>query len=192
MYRLIQKLTELQFKHRESHLSKPTNSYQVPCSPHFFKLLTMFLSCIPGHKLTTLLPEWRPYTQRHPQRKQQLLEHCLLAYQVWDFISLDTKPDKTVLCVPSAPHKAGHFSHLFYVPVGQRHGPIFSPFCIFGQACWRIQPAVPCISLIQKLQGPFRREKELPLHNSYHVRSGDHPLTELSVHDEEHNNKVTG
>lgn len=73
VYRLIQKLKELQFKHRESHLSKQINSYQVPCSPLIFKLLTMIISCIPDHKLITILLEWSPYTQTQPQKKQQLL-----------------------------------------------------------------------------------------------------------------------
>lgn len=51
---------------------------------------------------------------------------CNTTCQVWGLPSPNTKPDKTVLCTQSTPHKAGYFSQLFYVPVGQRHGPIFS------------------------------------------------------------------
>lgn len=82
----------------------------------------MILSCIPSHKIITILlgaPKPRDSLRRSSS-------FCNTACQVWDLPSPNTKPDKTVLCIQSAPHKAGYFSQLFYVPVARRHGPIFS------------------------------------------------------------------
>lgn len=183
-------------------MSKQTNSYQVPCSPHIFKLLTMFLPCIPGQKLITILLEWRPYTQRQSQEQHQFCNTPCRLPRSGIFSSPDTKADKTVLCIQSAPHRAGYISHLFYVPVGQRHGPIFS--LTLSASLGKPAEGYPASRAMhflsseaaRPLQGAMWRGRRinswLPLYNSYHLRSRDLLLTELPADEEEHNNIVTG